>query len=663
MKIGRNDPCPCGSGKKYKKCCLQLDRIAQASGPSQRLEVREGQMGRIVREAQWWEADIRPMPLAFEDEPDARPANVVVVADGFFIDTEPLIRPSPEAEDVAEVLEQAVLRAVERVGGAPQVVEVRDEGVAAHLGRRLAASEDPVLSSIEVQVGLLLDLDEATGEMIESLTGSPPFAFYSRPEMWAGWGLPDELVAEIFRSAAAFYRAAPWKRLANEDLIEAESPRGMAWTVGVLGQAGQEFGLYLYASREDAVELFDWRAQDDFWGLRARVLALSFERGADLPKCKRREASRKGWEVADATAYPDLMAFETPAGGLLRQDAEDLIALLGAVPRFLEDGGPELEGEEGPWADPETGFELLYQPYDPETEMDELGMDGLGRTSTLVLRAFLEPGDVQGPGAKPEDALRRLEQPLDTFEATETFLTDLWHEALPVVHRFSRHLLVVEGFGKTTVGRHTRNAEQLVRYLTQEAGIPLPAMHLKDLTDFLWDWYPRKQLPGRTAARQVPVSLERFYDYLAEEEGLVCPWAFEILGERDEIEARWGTSPRGSLWDDDVLDWRSLGFAEQRALLLLPDRLCLDHPLADEIKGPLGSMEAMLWMELERRWLFWRDEILRSGDFETPEVLERLYQRQRDWETSVHPRLGGRTPSEVVIEERRRKGSWRKRSR
>jgi uncharacterized protein YecA (UPF0149 family) len=21
-KIGRNDPCPCGSGKKYKHCCL-----------------------------------------------------------------------------------------------------------------------------------------------------------------------------------------------------------------------------------------------------------------------------------------------------------------------------------------------------------------------------------------------------------------------------------------------------------------------------------------------------------------------------------------------------------------------------------------------------------------------------------------------------------------
>ncbi|MEA1649028.1 MULTISPECIES: SEC-C metal-binding domain-containing protein [Nitrospirillum] len=20
-KVGRNDPCPCGSGKKYKRCC------------------------------------------------------------------------------------------------------------------------------------------------------------------------------------------------------------------------------------------------------------------------------------------------------------------------------------------------------------------------------------------------------------------------------------------------------------------------------------------------------------------------------------------------------------------------------------------------------------------------------------------------------------------
>lgn len=25
-KVGRNEPCPCGSGKKYKNCCLQKDQ-------------------------------------------------------------------------------------------------------------------------------------------------------------------------------------------------------------------------------------------------------------------------------------------------------------------------------------------------------------------------------------------------------------------------------------------------------------------------------------------------------------------------------------------------------------------------------------------------------------------------------------------------------------
>ncbi len=30
-KIGRNDPCSCGSGKKYKRCCLAVDQAAQAA--------------------------------------------------------------------------------------------------------------------------------------------------------------------------------------------------------------------------------------------------------------------------------------------------------------------------------------------------------------------------------------------------------------------------------------------------------------------------------------------------------------------------------------------------------------------------------------------------------------------------------------------------------
>src|SRR5260370_1423532 len=31
MKAGRNDPCPCGSGKKYNKCCWTKDKDAESS--------------------------------------------------------------------------------------------------------------------------------------------------------------------------------------------------------------------------------------------------------------------------------------------------------------------------------------------------------------------------------------------------------------------------------------------------------------------------------------------------------------------------------------------------------------------------------------------------------------------------------------------------------
>ncbi len=38
VKIGRNELCPCGSGKKYKKCCLdKLEQVSLANDYSQHL--------------------------------------------------------------------------------------------------------------------------------------------------------------------------------------------------------------------------------------------------------------------------------------------------------------------------------------------------------------------------------------------------------------------------------------------------------------------------------------------------------------------------------------------------------------------------------------------------------------------------------------------------
>ncbi|NLF16454.1 MAG: hypothetical protein GX595_04250 [Lentisphaerae bacterium] len=33
MWVGRNDPCPCGSGRKYKKCCLNKSRATPGIAP------------------------------------------------------------------------------------------------------------------------------------------------------------------------------------------------------------------------------------------------------------------------------------------------------------------------------------------------------------------------------------------------------------------------------------------------------------------------------------------------------------------------------------------------------------------------------------------------------------------------------------------------------
>ena len=43
MSISRNDLCPCGSGKKYKKCCLKAGATSQS--PSLRFRFEHGSYG------------------------------------------------------------------------------------------------------------------------------------------------------------------------------------------------------------------------------------------------------------------------------------------------------------------------------------------------------------------------------------------------------------------------------------------------------------------------------------------------------------------------------------------------------------------------------------------------------------------------------------------
>ncbi len=63
-KIGRNDPCPCGSGKKYKKCCAIFDdaKTAQLSPEECRLfyETWYGLMGFVNKQKHVIKPEIKP---------------------------------------------------------------------------------------------------------------------------------------------------------------------------------------------------------------------------------------------------------------------------------------------------------------------------------------------------------------------------------------------------------------------------------------------------------------------------------------------------------------------------------------------------------------------------------------------------------------------------
>jgi hypothetical protein len=37
MKIGPNDPCPCNSGKKLKKCCIVAPRVVNINTPAKQI--------------------------------------------------------------------------------------------------------------------------------------------------------------------------------------------------------------------------------------------------------------------------------------------------------------------------------------------------------------------------------------------------------------------------------------------------------------------------------------------------------------------------------------------------------------------------------------------------------------------------------------------------
>jgi SEC-C motif-containing protein len=130
-KISRDAPCPCGSGEKYKHCCLPVDRAAALS------ESMLPALAKVAAEHAW-QVGVVPLPILFDDQPGRRVTAVLVTAGGNVIHHDLLTDPLGRIDEVVEVVESAIEAAGKRMGVRPLRIEVRHEAIARALGTRLA---------------------------------------------------------------------------------------------------------------------------------------------------------------------------------------------------------------------------------------------------------------------------------------------------------------------------------------------------------------------------------------------------------------------------------------------------------------------------------------------------------------------------------------------
>jgi hypothetical protein len=596
-----------------------------------------------------WEIELVPVPIALSDTADARPGIVLVVdsASGFIVQQELLAHSPSSPREIARVLAANVRAGAEAVGRWPRALWVRHQAVADALEAEFRGRDLPVM-----RAAIMPSLDEAITSLLAYMDVPAGIAGPSIVETWAGWGQPPELVAALFTAAAAFYRAVAWRWITNVQVLEVRTARGGEWAVTVLGNGGQEFGLALYEDPEDLRELCEERSDDPdehFANLGGGVISLTFSPRRELPRRMRQEVAAARWEVAGRQAYPVIVTVNTPGGGIAADAFLDLIDLLQTIPRFvaqhtdvLSQPRPELPIG---WTDEATGVAVTYTGF--------WGAEVAGRLWALVHE--LSPALAEGPGARPEAVLEEPEDEESLAAAAEACVEAFRRRLATAGRPRSRKDPSWLGFRrqpKSAIERHVEVAAHfLVDFIVGYRHIPIEAISELDLRVFLYDWYPRKVYQAWSDAQLALPALIQLFDFLAVERGLYAPWAGGILeGEAEAYQARFESFPGGYFWDEDVQEWQAELYENLAERILLHDVRLGDR---DQWGPMMGISEALLDHELDRRWLLWRDEVIRAGSTDPGRVFEKLRLRQRAWEQQRHPAFGNRTPIQVIRAERR----------
>lgn len=658
--VHRNDPCPCGSGRKYKKCCMPADEKrehalrlvgADESVPRRRSDLRNLEIGTV------WQVDLAPLVMTLDDDPSARPAMLLVMSADVIIHGDMVSHPPSEYDAIAALLESAIDAAIAASNVVPTELQLRYGELAIPLAARLDARGIAV-RDLDRLPHLDAALDDFNRRLVRqsgiTKAGPPPRGIrVSSPSVWSGWDLSRDQVGQLFSAAAFYYRSAPWRWLVNVQILHCRMPNGDRWDCVVLGHAGVELGLNLYARYGEIAGdgVANWNPPIEPEGKHV-VLSLTFDSSAETPSAAIREIRAARWVVAGENAYPSLMVFNTPGGGLTRKHAEELTALLSVIPRFVELHRSGLIGDEPldlplEWTDDATGVVVGYQGFD---------LSASARKSLWGVPSALEPALARGAAAEPATRTAGMSAPDDggSIEDDPDALTDA---ELRIVERFAEHLDLGGGgrpLSGATITKHCNNAALLTEFLTSYQRIPLRSITEYDLRVFLYDWFPRKVRTSRTRAGSLLVSLRRFFRYLADVEGIDCPWAERILHDEDVFMKRRRSLPGGPFWSTGVNEWKSELYANLYARVLLHETRAAGQQQTEwgGDDGMMGPVEAELDVALQRLWLLWREEEILRGNT-SPEALRAvLVPRQRAWERTPNVLVGGSSPSDAIARER-----------
>jgi Flp pilus assembly protein TadD len=323
-KVGRNDPCPCGSGRKFKHCCQDKDQrsAARAAAPGRGRSAAPAERLQALRQAalehsaaeRWAEA----APLLQEivrldphDPTSHRDLGIVYARSGLL-------------HDAAASLEQAVkLRPgwSEAIAELARVLEEAGRSVQAALAyRRLSRGADSPRKRLEYAARASIcegDLKEAEGRLRGLLVVAPRNggARVLLAQVLSRLGRFDEaaqnLAEAVDEAPAAFETLAAIRRMQEEDrpliervrLIAGRPELDLATRVGVrlaLGKAFDDLG-------ETAEAMRQYEA-----GNRLRAASLSVDRAGLAARCgmiverfTAEELSRLGRSLARPAAPGD----------------------------------------------------------------------------------------------------------------------------------------------------------------------------------------------------------------------------------------------------------------------------------------------------------------------------------------------------------------------